>query len=221
MGLSNKDNGLPMLSITALWDSDDSSCWEEALARYWRFVQPKNEQLERNLDALDIERIRAMGPDAWYVFLRDEYFPWKYTAPNRLATTRASLERHNSAQGLIELDRIRRQLLALDPNNIRSAIGTARGIHGLGTAGASGLLALVYPQWFGTVDQFAVKALRLVRNLPEAHAISRMKELSLTSADGATLIQVMRRKAAEVNTRLSVADWTPRKVDKVLWTYGR
>jgi len=39
------------------------------------------------------------------------------------------------------------------------ALATASRIRWLGTAGASGLLALIYPDSFGTVDQFVVKAL--------------------------------------------------------------
>jgi hypothetical protein len=39
---------------------------------------------------------------------------------------------------------------------------------------SQGLLALMYPGTFGTVDQFAVEALKQVRGLPEESAIARM-----------------------------------------------
>jgi hypothetical protein len=42
----------------------------------------------------------------------------------------------------------------------------------------------------------------------------------LTTKHAVLLIGVMQRKAAE-NSRLLGAGWTPRKVDKILWTYGR
>jgi hypothetical protein len=58
----------------------------------------------------------------------------------------------------------------------------AKEIHGLGTAGASGLLALMFPQRFGTVDQFVVKALKQVEGLPEAADIDRIKPEALTYA---------------------------------------
>ncbi|MFW6027899.1 MAG: hypothetical protein ACOC91_03740, partial [bacterium] len=92
---------------------------------------------------------------------------------------------------------------------------------GLGTAGASGLLALMYPRKFGTVDQFAVKALRQVNGLPEAAALARMTPESLSIRDGVLIIGILRRKAADNNRMFKSNAWTPRKLDKVLWTYGR
>ena len=50
--------------------------------------------------------------------------------------------------------------MALDPSDVGAALQTALAIRGLGTAGASGLLALLYPRDLTTVDQFVVKALR-------------------------------------------------------------
>jgi hypothetical protein len=43
----------------------------------------------------------------------------------------------------------------------------------------------------------------------------------LTLADAATLIAIMRRKAADNSQAFRTSTWTPRMVDKVLWTYGR
>jgi hypothetical protein len=103
--------------------------------------------------------------------LLDEYFRWKYTAPNRYATTTAVLKRFVDENGLGHLDQLRSRLLTLDTTDVRSALRVACQIPGLGTAGASGLLALMYPRDFGTVDQFVVNALRQVDGLPEAQAI--------------------------------------------------
>jgi hypothetical protein len=94
-------------------------------------------------------------------------------------------------------------------------------IRGLGTAGASGLLALMYPEAFGTVDQFAVKALRDVDNLAEEPLLAAMNPDGLNTKDGVLLINIMRRRAAQNNRLFNTDEWTPRKIDKVLWTYGR
>jgi hypothetical protein len=95
-------------------------------------------------------------------------------------------------------------------------------IHGLGTAGASGLLALIYPAHFATVDQFVAKALRLVEGLPERDRVLKMRSNGLTVSDGVVLIDIMRRKAAQSNNQLfGFSHWTPRKLDMILWTYGR
>ena len=45
--------------------------------------------------------------------------------------------------------------------------------------------------------------------------------LAHAPADAAALIAIMRRKAAENNQAFRTSTWTPRMVDKVLWTYGR
>ena len=119
------------------------------------------------------------------------------------------------------MDSIRRRLLALSQQDIRSGLEAACAIRGLGTAGASGLLALMYPNSFGTVDQFAVKALRLIAGLPEGTKLARMNPVGLTISDGVIVIEILRRKAAENNRIFRSEAWTPRKIDKVLWTYGR
>jgi hypothetical protein len=112
-------------------------------------------------------------------------------------------------------------LLTLDTDDIRSSLEVVDEIRGLGTAGASGLLALMYPQKFATVDQFVVKALRQVDGLPEAEPIARMDPEGLSVKDGVLLIDILRRKAADNNRAFNSKTWTPRKLDMVLWTYGR
>ena len=118
----------------------------EPLARYWSYVRPENLDLERSLDSLDLERLRDMDSQAWYQFLRDEYFVWKYTAANRYASTTGQLQRYVDDDALDELDAIRRKLLSLDTDDIRLSLYAAEEIRGLGTAGASGLLADVSTQ---------------------------------------------------------------------------
>jgi hypothetical protein len=212
---------LPAMNITDLWRSSDPIAWELALQRYWHFVQPRNLELERALDALDLKRLQRLSPQGWYDFLHDEYFRWKYTAPNRYATTTIQLRKYVNGGALAELESLRQQILNLDFNDIRVGLKTAKKIRGLGTAGASGLLSLMYPEHFATVDQFMVKALRLVSDLPEANALSKMNPQNLSVTDGELLIGILKRKAKENNSLFGTSAWTPRKIDMVLWTYGR
>ena len=206
--------------IHELWFCYEAVVWNAALQRYWALIQPRNVALEQAMERLDRERIRLMSPDEWFAFLHDEYFRWKYTAPNRYATTTSFLRRKGETQaGRQELHQIRAKILDINPANIRASIDIAK-LPGLGTAGVSGLLALLYPEAFGTVDQFVVKALREVPDLPEASAIARMKPEGLTSRDGEVLIDIMRRHAVVLTDALGT-QWRPRDVDKVLWTYGR
>jgi len=211
-----------MLTISELWRSTDSSAWEAAIQRYWQFVKPCNLALEQELDRLDLERIRKLDALGWYDFLRLEYFRWKYTAPNRYATTTCSLAQYaDQPGGLNSLHLIEQRLLAINRTDIRTGLSIAKEIKGLGTAGASGLLALMFPSTFATVDQFVVKSLRDIGSLPEAEALAKMKPEGLTIANGVTLIGMMSRKALANNLVFKTTTWTPRKLDQILWNYGR
>jgi hypothetical protein len=208
-----------MISINELWHSRDVHVWNDALARYWEFVKPGNQLLERELELLELATLKQMDAQAWYHFLLHKYFHWKFTAPNRYATTTKYLRRYADKGRLEYLHLIKHLLLTLDTSDVRQALAIK--IDGLGIAGISGLLALMYPQTFATVDQFVVKALRGVRNLPEAAILQKMNEHALSINDGVLLIDIMQRKAAENNRIFGTTDWTPRKIDKVLWTFGR
>lgn len=208
------------MDINVLWHSTNPRDWQQALSRYWDFVQPRNMELERTLDALTLQRIQEFTPQGWYDFLHDEYFRWKYTARNRYATTTAQLRKYNDSE-LDELDEIRQQILNIEPTNTLDSLRVAKKIRGLGTAGASGLLSLMFPEHFATVDQFVVKSLRQVHDLPEARILAKMKPLSLSLRDGVLLISILIGKATELNISLGMSEWTPRKIDMVLWTYGR
>jgi hypothetical protein len=210
-----------MISIFELWTTNDPAQWEAALSRYWELLLPGNIQLERDLENLQPSRLQSMDAEQWYDFLLNEYFRWKYTAANRYATTTMHLKKHATEGKLARLFDIKERLLSFDKSDIEHGLSIASEIRGLGTAGASGLLALLYPTTFATVDQFVVKALRGVPRLPEAEKLLRMNPEGLTIKDGKLLIQIMTEKAQANNALFGVTDWTPRKVDKVLWTCGR
>lgn len=209
------------VGIGELWLRGTSPQWNAALENYWSYVQDRNKALERELDTIPLSFLKELDANGWYKFLLEKYFRWKYTAPNRYATTTAHLRKYCEPGQMSELDNIRKAIINLRPDNVREGLQVATKIRGLGTAGASGLLSLIHPGSYGTVDQFAVKALRAVPNLPEGQQISKMKEMGLTVDDGVLLISIMKRKADSLNAAFGGGFWTPRKVDKVLWTFGR
>src|SRR4051812_33153946 len=106
-----------MTPVTELWHSAEPAVWEQPLVRYWELIRPENLALERAPNDLNLSRLRAMDAAGWYAFLRDEYFRWKYTARNRYATTVRALRRYDDEGRLDILDRIRLDLLSLDPTN--------------------------------------------------------------------------------------------------------
>jgi hypothetical protein len=206
-----------MSKISDLWYSKSEEDWKNALEKYWNYVKPENSELEKSLNELKFEQIFELDQLGWYNFLRDKYFRWKYTSPNRYATTTKCLKRYLDSEQLNILFDIKERLLTLDLSDIKTGLLAAKEIKGLGVAGASGLLSLMYPHTFATVDQFAVKALRLIYDLPEKTLLERMKPDSLTLNNGVILINIMCRKAEENNDIFHTDYWTPRKIDMVLW----
>ena len=106
-----------------------------------------------------VEGCRSARCSQRYQLLHDEYFLWKYTAKNRLATTRKQLQRYIVDGDLDSLDQIRKSILKLNTSEVASSLKLTCMVRGLGVAGASGLLSLPYPAHFATVDQFVVRAL--------------------------------------------------------------
>ncbi len=208
-------------AIGKLWESKNESLWKKCLDRYWDFVEvnlKQNYELEREMNALSPQDLEPLDSEGWYNFLKEKYFRWKYTDSRRYASTTKELRRYIEKNRLDELFSIKQRLLALDVSDIKIGLKTTRAIHGLGTAGASGLLSLLYPGAFGTVDQFVVKALLYIPDIPEKAILERMNpssEISLTN--GVFLIKLMRKKAGELNKTFETNFWTPRKIDMILW----
>ena len=88
------------LSVNELWHSDSPDAWSEAFDHYWHYVKPQNMELENALDTLDLDRVRRMDEREWYSFLKDEYFLWKYTAPNRYGSGTRAQQRQCTAEHL-------------------------------------------------------------------------------------------------------------------------
>lgn len=214
--------GKNMISANELWNSQDESEWGEALDFYWNFVKPTHLVIEKEFDDFDPSLIQMMSPEQWYDFLYNKYFFWKYTAPNRYKTTTTHLQKYvDGTDSLHNLNGIKEELFMFDKNDIAKGIRIVTRIRGLGVAGASGLLAVLFPKQFATVDQFVVKALRKIDGLPEHDELMDMNPESLTPKDGAVLIKIMREKAEGLNQSFSSSFWTPRRIDMILWGLDR
>ncbi len=206
-----------MNSISELWQSDSLFDWKDALENYWEYVNPKNMKLEKRMDNLKREEIYHYNCEEWYDFLFNQYFRWKYTAANRYATTTKHLRKYKEQNRLNELYEIKEKILDLDTNEISHCLEIVNKIAGLGISGASGLLSLIYPNSFATIDQFVVKALREIAGLREHNEIKKMNPDRLTIRNGILLIELMRGKARDNNTKFGGAFWTQRKIDMILW----
>ena len=208
-------------SVNYLWNHGSESDWQDALAHYYDLLNTQTKALDRYMELLNAEEVARLSPSDFYEFLHDKYFVWKYTQKNRLATTRKSLRKYVEQDRLSELADIQRRLFAAKRADAESCLRIASEIRGLGTAGASGLLSILFPKDFGTVDQFVVKSLLEVEGLPQHTVLDEMKPDFLKVTHGALLVGILREKAAQLNRTFHTDFWTPRKIDMILWSVGR
>ena len=124
-------------------------------------------------------------------------------------------------EDMSSLQIIKSELFAAPKSDIGRCLEITQRIHGLGTAGASGLLAVLFPEDFGTVDQFVVKRLQEIDHPFYCDDLNKINPDRIKQTDGVLMIEIMRRKAVELNKKFNTDFWTPRKIDMVLWAYGR
>jgi len=211
-----------MTYVNTLWNSEKEVDWLSARDSYWKYVKSSHFAIEIEFDSLNTNAVKLMNSEEWYEFLLYKYFFWKYTARNRYVTTTAQLKKYKTTPyGLDELYLIKKKIFDLDKEDIVSGLKIASLIKGLGTAGASGLLAVLFPANFATVDQFAVKALLTLDNLPEKMLVSSMNPHQLKIKDAVILVEIMKNKAKELNIKFTTSFWTPRKIDMILWVVQR
>lgn len=208
-------------SIKKLWDSGSEREWKAALEYYYELMRPEQKVREEYITKIGAEGLKKLDERAFYNFLYDTYFVWKYTAKNRLATTRKNLEKYILNDELFTLKDIQTRLFSTPPNETGKCLRIACEIRGLGTAGASGLLALLFPKDFGTVDQFVVKRLQEIDHPGYGMELKSMIPEILKIKDAIILNRIMKEKAAELNQRFKTDFWTPRRLDMVLWAFGR
>lgn len=203
-------------ALTRFWYHGTEDEWLSMLDQYDSLVT--DVELEERLARLDWREVKGMSAEKFYDFLYDQYYVWKYDAPNRLSTVRGYLKKQQENGSLDELERIKNELFAADRDDCLTMLKIAEQIRGMGTAGASGLLAFLFPDQFGVLDQYIVIALRKVERLPQHDALQKMPAMGMRTNDGVLLEEILRSKAAELNRKYSTGFWTPRKLDMVLWT---
>ena len=212
------------LDINDLWGSRDENEWLDALDRYW--VTPtvcKNRDIEQFMHKVELEYIKRLDIREWYDFL-DKYFRWKF-AGNYLDDRLRDLDK-NSLEHLFSVKRSLMAIDGIDLADTRKCLKLVKSpqIRGLGYPGASGLLALIFKEWFGTVDRFVLESLCKIESLPEKQRIGEIdawlkRKKDWKESDAVLLIDIMRRKAVQLNGCFGTNEWTPRKIDMILWTF--
>ncbi len=195
-----------------LWNSRDEQSWINAESTlYDKHVKPENRELERRLETGGLRaRLAGMTPEKFFDFLHDEYFVWKFT-DQYLKKHLSSLEGHLKGSGLLRLDKVR-EIIYKNELSIDITLDIIKcKVMGLGIVGASGLLALVYPEEYGTVDRM------IVRSFHASGLFLDIEEKDISSEQAEEMIIAMRKKARELNQIFHVNKWTPRTIDRALW----
>ena len=207
-------------SINYLWNHGTEENWLEALKQYDVIIDSRSVEawlIEDFMEKLDAEDIKNMSVDEFYNFLYEKYFVWVFTQKNRLARNRKCLQRYVNENRMSELENIQKKLFSANHSNIKECFEIAMEVRGLGIAGASGLLAVLFPQSFGTVNEPLVELLRGIDGID--YELSKLKPN--TAKDGVIITKIFREKAKDLNKRFRTDFWTPRKIDKVLWACTR
>jgi hypothetical protein len=214
------------VNIDNLWALHDENEWLDALNRYW--VNPavcKNRDIEQFMYKVDLEYVQRLDLQEWYDFL-NKYFHWKYTS-NHLHERLMDLDK-NSFEHLFSVKRSLFAINEIDLEDSRKCLNLVKSprIRGLDYPGASGLLALIFKEWFGTVDRCVLESLSKIESLPEKQRIGEIRAWVRTKknwreSDAVLVIDIVRRKAVQLNAWLGTNGGTPHKIAMILWTSNR
>lgn len=204
------------MKINEIWNSKEISVWKDALAEATEETG-RDDSIETKMSKLNVEYIQHLPVEDFYSFLHDDYFLWKYTAKNRLASTRKQLKKHE--KDMDELREIQNGLFSFDLSKIRLGLQAAGEIYGLGVAGASGLLALLFPSYFGTVDEMVIRALLTCDEYRDDTTIKAINPQAIKRKDAVYLIEQFKKKAHELNALSNEYCWRPRDIDVILWHF--
>ena len=153
------------MEVKKLWNSHSENAWDQRLEMYWTMDSVKNNlPVEKKLHDLQRKTVEAMTAEQFYIFLHDSYFKWKFTDCRWFPPNLRRLEMYET-EGKEELGIIKDTIFSLHkrrPDGTKALMEEVTKIHGLGAAGGSGLLSILFPEHYGTIDQFVVESLQKV-----------------------------------------------------------
>jgi hypothetical protein len=174
---------------------------------------------------VDVEYVQRLDIHEWYDFL-NKYFHWKY-ASNHLHERLMDLDK-SSFEHLFSVKRSLVAIDELDLEDSRKCLNLVKSprIRGLDYPGASGLLALIFKESFGSVDRCVLESLSKIESLPEKQRIGEIRAWVRTKkdwreSDAVLVIDITRRKAVQRNAWFGTNSWTPHKIATILWTPNR
>ena len=208
-------------SVDYLWKSGSEADWHNALEGYYSKLSSNTYILDSYLESVSASDIQRLSVREFYDFLHDKYFVWKYTG-SYLPSKQQHLQKYINEDKLHELGEIQNELFSCNRGDIETCLRIASKVKGMGVAGASGLLSILFPEEFGTVDKYLILALSKISNWSHEKELEQINpSASISVKTGALLIRILREKALELNNSFNTDFWTPRKIDMILWSIGR
>ncbi|MDT2738216.1 hypothetical protein P7H00_13990 [Enterococcus pseudoavium] len=204
--------------INEIWESNDEKIWNAALKKA-TFDTGRDNYIESKLSRLNVEYIKNLSKQEFYTFLHDDYFVWKFTAKNRLKTSRTHLENYDIQNKMEDLEEIQKEIFSFNLSDTPMGLTIVTKIKGLGVAGGSGLLSLLFPSFFGTVDEQAIKALLATEQYKDDPILNKIKTQDIKIKEGVYLNNIYQKKSHELNQLFGSYCWTPRDIDVILWFY--
>ncbi len=178
-------------------------------------------EIEIKFDNYNEITFQNMDNREWLTFIRDEYQTWKHTN----GMVRAKLKRIVSEVDGQIICEIHSTLLSSDKVDIQNNLQLFCDLPGFGPPSASGVLSLMFPTHFGTVDRRVIGTFKQCQNSDIRDRLAKLIDryernsgnMWFSVPEAALVIQVYRDAAEELSRRSGVT-WTPRMVDKALWS---
>lgn len=209
------------LTPTDLWRADDRRPWDDLLKAYW--AQPTVIavlDLCKNLEHLKREEVLGLEDHAWYQWLRDSFIPW--SERRWLGKRQRDLDAqwgHGRGRTVIGDARTKVET-AMEKGGAGDAIPLLLRIAGFGPSSVAALLALLFPESCAAASEGVMRFLHAVSALPQrARLLAIGSPKPLTDEAVLLLMEVFREKAASLNREFGLHCWTPRLVERCVWTY--
>ncbi|MCR5629587.1 DUF1759 domain-containing protein [Eubacterium sp.] len=200
--------------FSELYFSGNEDSWKEYEQEYYDFVDV---QLEK-----EIERIRSIDCiENFYSFLIDKLLKWSlisdFIYESNVKRLKEEYENDRNKLNVI-FDKICEYVKKIENDSTEDYTYISNGINllteivGVGPVCSTSFLAIILPSKFGVVSRHIIE--------PMKEVYSDVKEYKkvISKKQACELEIKLNEISRTINKRFDSNYWTPRKVDKVLWT---
>ena len=207
------------IDIKDIWNCNEEGKWKDAEEEYSKRIN-QVAIIEKKFEQMTTEEILDLSPDKFYIFLRDMYFPWKFTGvylkprlENLKTIENKKMQIKDVIDDLKELQTRIEDKKELNDDDMSNAIRNLQKIPGIGPSAATGLLSILFPTHFGTIDKFVAINLKKV-----GYDISEQDCINISVENAINMENILLKKVKKMNTDMNTDYWTPRRLDKILWS---